>query len=89
MQNAHLRMGTLTFVKQTRDTVTDVTVQLNQFIVAPQPKPRLSMHPVLRTGLQCCTLHMRCTPSEMRRMLVGFAHLIEAQGEAAAETRWY
>src|SRR5260370_38724765 len=26
MQNAHLRMGTLTFVKQPRDTVIDVTV---------------------------------------------------------------
>ena len=34
--NAHLRMGTLTFVKQTRDTVTDVTVHLNQ-LVAEQP----------------------------------------------------
>ena len=37
MQNAHLRMGTLTFVKQTRDTVTDVTVHLNQ-LVAEQPE---------------------------------------------------
>ena len=38
MQNAHLRMGTLTFVKQTRDTVTDVTVHLNQ-LVAEHPVP--------------------------------------------------
>ena len=38
MQNAHLRMGTLTFVKQTRDTVTDVTVHLNQ-LVAEHPAP--------------------------------------------------
>jgi len=37
MQNAHLRMGTLAFVKQTRDTVTDVTVHLNQ-LVAEQPE---------------------------------------------------
>ena len=38
MQNAHIRMGTMTFVKQTRDTVTDVTVHLNQ-LVAGYPPP--------------------------------------------------
>src|ERR1022692_3360641 len=38
MQNAHLRMGTLTFVKQIRDAVTDVTVHLNQ-LVAEHPAP--------------------------------------------------
>ena len=32
MQNAHLRMGTLSFVKQVRDTVTDVSVHLNQLV---------------------------------------------------------
>ena len=32
MQNAHLRMGTLTFVRQTRETITDVTVHLNQLV---------------------------------------------------------
>jgi hypothetical protein len=37
-ENAHLRMGTLTFVKQTRDTVTDVAVHLNQ-LVAEHPAP--------------------------------------------------
>ncbi len=36
MQNAHLRMGKLTFVKQTRDTVTDVSVHLNR-LVAERP----------------------------------------------------
>jgi hypothetical protein len=38
IQNAHLRIGTLTFVKQTRDTVTDVTVHLNR-LVAEHPAP--------------------------------------------------
>src|SRR5260370_40202549 len=37
MQNARLRMGTLTFVNQTRETVIDVTVHLNQ-LVADQPE---------------------------------------------------
>lgn len=36
MQNAHLRMGKLTFVRQTRDTVTNVTVGLN-CLVAERP----------------------------------------------------
>lgn len=46
MKNAHLRMGTLTFVKQTRDTVTDVTVHLNQLVAEiPQPQgPAAAMH---------------------------------------------
>jgi hypothetical protein len=39
MQNAHLRMGTLTFVKQTRDTITDVTVHLNQLVAEPAQAP--------------------------------------------------
>jgi hypothetical protein len=29
MQNAHLRMGNLTFVRQTRETITNITVPLN------------------------------------------------------------
>ncbi len=39
MQNAHLRMGTLTFVKQTRDTITDVSVHLNQLVAEPAQTP--------------------------------------------------
>lgn len=35
MQNAHLRMGTLTFVRQIRDAVTDVSVHLNQLVAEP------------------------------------------------------
>ena len=36
MQNAHLRMGTLAFVRQTRDTITNVSVYLDR-VVAEQP----------------------------------------------------
>ncbi len=43
MQNAHLRMGTLTFVKQTRDTVTDVTVHLNQLVAEQPERPGLAV----------------------------------------------
>jgi hypothetical protein len=39
MQNAHLRMGTLTFVKKTRDTITDVNVHLNQLVAEPAQVP--------------------------------------------------
>src|SRR5438034_2909035 len=35
MQNAHLRMGKLTFVRQTRDTITNVTVGLNCLVAEP------------------------------------------------------
>jgi len=35
MQNAHLRMGKLTFVRQTRDTITNVTVSLNCLVAEP------------------------------------------------------
>ena len=35
MQNAHLRMGKLTFVRQTRDTITNVTVGLNGLVAEP------------------------------------------------------
>jgi hypothetical protein len=42
MQNAHLRMGTLTFVKQTRDTVTDVTVHLNQLVAEHRSRQPLT-----------------------------------------------
>ena len=35
MQNAHLRMGKLTFVRQTRDTITNITVPLNSLVAEP------------------------------------------------------
>jgi hypothetical protein len=37
MQNAHLRMGTLTFVRQTRDTITNVSVHLDRVVAEPPP----------------------------------------------------
>jgi hypothetical protein len=40
MQNAHLRMGKLTFVRQTRDTVTNVSVHLNRLVAEPPPDSR-------------------------------------------------
>lgn len=43
MQNAHLRMGTLTFVKQTRETVTDVTMHLNQLVAEQPERPGLAV----------------------------------------------
>src|SRR5688572_10380833 len=39
MQNAHLRMGKLTFVRQTRDTITNVTVGLNCLVAEPPDSP--------------------------------------------------
>jgi hypothetical protein len=42
MQNAHLRMGKLTFVKQTRDTITDVSVHLNRLVAERLAEPRLA-----------------------------------------------
>ena len=42
MQNAHLRMGKLTFVKQTRDTITDVSVHLNRLVAERPAEPRLA-----------------------------------------------
>ncbi len=35
MQNAHLRMGKLTFVRQTRDTVTNVSAHIERLIAEP------------------------------------------------------
>ena len=35
MQNAHLRMGRLTFARQSRDTITNVTVWLNCLVAEP------------------------------------------------------
>ena len=42
MQNAHLRMGKLTFVRQTRDTITDVSVHLDRLVAEPPPDSRTS-----------------------------------------------
>ncbi|MBK7925994.1 MAG: hypothetical protein IPJ98_00455 [Bryobacterales bacterium] len=39
MKNAHLRMGKLTFVRQTRDTITNVSVRLDR-LVAEVPEQR-------------------------------------------------
>jgi len=40
MHNAHLRMGRLTFVRQTRDTMTSVSVNLDRLIAEPPVDPR-------------------------------------------------
>lgn len=42
MENAHLRMGKLTFVKQTRDTITNVSVHLNRLVAERPAEPRLA-----------------------------------------------
>lgn len=38
MENAHLRFGKLKFIKQTRDTITEVTVHLERLIAEIQPE---------------------------------------------------
>lgn len=40
MQNAHLRMGKLTFVRQTRDTITNVSVHLERLVAERPPDSR-------------------------------------------------
>jgi hypothetical protein len=40
MQNAHLRMGKLTFVRQSRDTITNVSVRLDRLVAEPPPDSR-------------------------------------------------
>jgi hypothetical protein len=37
MENAHLRMGQLTFARQTRDTITHTSAHLDRFIAEPVP----------------------------------------------------
>jgi hypothetical protein len=39
MQNAHLRLGKLTFIRQTRDTTTNVSVHVERFIAEPPSGP--------------------------------------------------
>ena len=42
MKNAHLRMGKLSFVRQTRDTITDVSVHLDRLVAETPPDSRTS-----------------------------------------------
>ena len=42
MKNAHLRLGKLTFVRQTRDTITNVSVHLHRLIAEQPGDPRSS-----------------------------------------------
>jgi hypothetical protein len=45
MQNAHLRMGKVTFVRQTRDTITNITLNLNCLVAeAVDPRSATSLH---------------------------------------------
>ena len=40
MENAHLRMGKLKFVRQTRDTITEVSLHLDRLVAEKPPEPR-------------------------------------------------
>lgn len=42
MKNAHLRMDKLTFVRQTRDTITNVSVHLHRLVAEPAGNPHSS-----------------------------------------------
>ena len=45
MQNAHLRMGKLTFVRQARDTITNITLSLNCLVAEPpDSQTAISLH---------------------------------------------
>lgn len=45
MQNAHLRMGKLTFVRQARDTITNITLGLNSLVAEPpESQTATSLH---------------------------------------------
>ena len=45
MQNAHLRMGKLTFVRQVRDTITNITLSLNCLVAEPpDSQTAISLH---------------------------------------------
>lgn len=43
MQNAHLRMGKLKFVRQTRDTITEVTLHMNRLVAEKPTDPRTAV----------------------------------------------
>jgi len=40
MENAHLRMGKLKFVRQTRDTITEVSLHLDRLVAEKPAEPR-------------------------------------------------
>ena len=40
MENAHLRMGKLKFVRQTRDTITEVCLHLDRLVAEKPSEPR-------------------------------------------------
>src|SRR6266852_4060176 len=40
MENAHLRMGKLKFVRQTRDTITEVSLHLDRLVAEKPENPR-------------------------------------------------
>ena len=44
MENAHLRMGRLTFIRQTRDSVTDVSVYLEKLVAEAQDDRSATFH---------------------------------------------
>ena len=52
MMNAHLRMGRLTFVRQTRDTVTNVSIHLHRLFAerSPERKGSAQLHLVSAFG---------------------------------------
>ena len=43
MENAHLRMGKLKFVRQTRDTVTEVSLHMDRLVAEKPTEPRSAM----------------------------------------------
>jgi hypothetical protein len=43
MQNAHLRMGKLKFVRQTRDTITEVSLHMNRLVAEKPTDPRTAV----------------------------------------------
>lgn len=50
MKNAHLRMGKLTFVRQTRDTVTNVSIHLHRLVAEQAAEPHGSARLHLVSG---------------------------------------
>ena len=56
MENAHLRMGKLKFVRQTRDTITEVSLHLDRLVAEKPSEPRSAaqIHLVsVFVGAQC------------------------------------
>lgn len=43
MENAHLRMGTLKFVRQTRDTITEVSLHMDRLVAERPENPRAAV----------------------------------------------